>query len=231
MATTFDNVYCQSQLLRRDGVLNNLPEPMYYSLNWRYLQYAISIFQYDCNPPTKITQYTPFQEIDYQFVGDGIDTDFLLSPTPLVNGQLWVGVRNDDENNGKYKALTEGIDYTFDNTTNIITFAQAPADLTDIWVASYIQGEFLADLSLREITILAEGMIIPLLEEYKNNRRISTSFVYGGSAKMFSPANLLDKNIGNADDQRKYVDGLIVEYSYKNYGWGNGGYVGLGGKR
>ena len=78
MGTTFDDIYCQSRLLKLEKVLSSLPKPMYYSLNFRWLRYAISLFEFDIIPQSKLTEYTPFWEKDFNYVGDGTDTEFAV---------------------------------------------------------------------------------------------------------------------------------------------------------
>ena len=90
MGTSFQDIYCQSRLLKIDKKLSLLPKPMYYSLNFRWLRYAISMFEYDIKPQAKLQEYTPFWEQDYYFVGDGNEKEFIADyPTmyrPIQSG-------------------------------------------------------------------------------------------------------------------------------------------------
>ena len=329
MGTTFDDIYCQSRLLKLEKVLSSLPKPMYYSLNFRWLRYAISLFEFDIIPQSKLAEYTPFWEKDFNYVGDGTDTEFAvpyydvpnslqigdnvkgktiyfntsltstnfgtvfknklltfvgqkdgtvysiyefnndgeLQVTKTQNGSeetlislyrptvgwvndsftlpsdqdyivtnastndiaqrifgmlasykpyvlsTYVGVR-EYQDNSVYVESTN-YSYKFQQDHILYTFNTAPSNLSDIWISPYISGQFDNVLTEREITILAEGMVVPFLEENKNNAKLSRTFIYGGSTKMYSTANLLDKNIASADDQRNWVQSLISEYSYK----------------
>ena len=346
MGTSFQDIYCQSRLLKIDKKLSLLPKPMYYSLNFRWLRYAISMFEYDIKPQAKLQEYTPFWEQDYYFVGDGNETEFLADyPTmyrPIQSGDnlrgktiyfntailkenwqnqpitnsiyydtyLNIQVQGTDisyninastyKNEGDICLYNEQTDevievlydgkqnkwlkssYTFDNdydyivsfgsykyadatvdknmiptyysmlisytpftfdryigtrensnnaTYNMIntsdytmflnfdgihfTFNNAPSNLSDIFISLYNEGNFAYDLTEREITILAEAMVIPFVEQYKNNATLDKALIYGGSMKSHSPANLLDKHIASAEDQRNYVQSLISEYTYK----------------
>lgn len=342
LGTTFQDIYCQSRLLKIDKKLSLLPKPMYYSLNFRWLRYAISMFEYDIKPQTKLQGYTPFWEQDFYFVGDGIDKEYSIPyqsiPNSIHNGDnlrgktiyfntalgdstwgdtcsIWrlvlntetenplnlFSVREDDlglydandypivrfyttpqwlmksytfpddkdyivtfeveegqsellpfvqsmySNIISYKPIiptyyvgtrtkeqnstfVETSDYTvvFREEDILYTFNTAPSNLTDLWFATYIEGMFSYDLTEREITILAEAMVIPFVEQYKNNATLDKALIYGGSMRSHSPANLLDKHIASAVDQRDYVQSLISEYTYKTEYYTNNSFLPLG---
>lgn len=325
LGTSFQDIYCQSRLLKIDKKLSLLPKPMYYSLNFRWLRYAISMFEYDIKPQAKLQGYTPFWEQDYYFVGDGTEKEFSISyqeaPNSLRVGDnlrgktiyfntalspsVWgvvcdsgrIHINNDTsifslrvddlgwydwedmliqrfcwENNWLVKSYTfpndkdyiityigdmddigaeifyqpmysniisyepyfpisyistrsnesnstyvEDSDYAMVFNKEYITYTliNAPSNLTDIWISQYVEGAFAYDLTEREITILAEAMVIPFVEQYKNNATLDKALIYGGSMRSHSPANLLDKHIASAEDQRNYVQSLISEYTYK----------------
>lgn len=57
-------------------------------MNYGYLKFAISYFMYDCRKP--LTSYMPPECNMYSFTGDGTETEFLLSPSPLVDSEYVV---------------------------------------------------------------------------------------------------------------------------------------------
>ena len=44
MATSFEEIYCLNAVIKNDQRLYNKPLYAIYSLNWKYLQMAISLF-------------------------------------------------------------------------------------------------------------------------------------------------------------------------------------------
>lgn len=215
--TTFDDIYCQSYVIKQDSRLQKLNRYEYYSLCWRYLKFAISLFQYDClrepatNPLTKVQDYEPFYEKDYTYIGNGIDTEYALPTPPKEDYQLYVAVKNIED-----ETYTEVFAYTYDPSNETVTFAEPPAGNSSVRIIAFSAGTFHSYLDDREIAILAEGMIIPYLEEQRNNRSLLNQVVYGGSVKMHSQAEHLKIVNQSTSEQYNVVDGLIKEYSYKS---------------
>ena len=215
--TTFDDVYCQSYVIKQDNRLQKLNRYEYYSLCWRYLKFSISLFQYDClrepasNSLTKVQDHEPFYEKDYSYIGNGIDTEYHLPTPPREDYQLYVAVKNIED-----KDYTEVLTYTYNPSNETIIFADPPPNNSSVKIIVFSVGSFNSHLDDREIAILAEGMVIPYLEEQRNNRRLLNQIVYGGSVKMHSQAEHLKIVNQSVNDQYDVVDGLIKEYSYKS---------------
>lgn len=63
-------------------------------LSYGYLKFAISYFMYDCRKD--LTKYIPPTCNIYSFVGNGTETEFLLSPSPYKNSEYIVTSMWDD---------------------------------------------------------------------------------------------------------------------------------------
>lgn len=205
--TDFNEIYCLNLTMKNDPRLADIPLNMYYSLCWKYLQVAISRFQYESIPD--ITDNVPFAEIDYEYECNGIDSTFELNTSQAITTPNFVITQT-------YGGITTNItNYDYNSETNVITLAEVPPSLAIIKIAEFEIGHFNADLNYREKEILAQGMLIPFLEENRNRESLLNQFVYGGSVKIHSQAEHL-KTIENAlKEQIKIVNNLIIDYSYR----------------
>ena len=79
MATSFEEIYCLNSVIKIDQRLTNKPSYMLYDLYWKYLQMAISLFQYDCRK--NLYDNVPFSLTEYSFTGVGVKNIFKLYPT------------------------------------------------------------------------------------------------------------------------------------------------------
>lgn len=227
--TTFNDVYCQAYVIKNDSRIQKLKPYEYYSLCWRYLKYAISLFEYDClheppcNPLSKVQDYFPFYEKDYEYIGDGLESEFYL-PTPEVSDyQLYVAIKAIEEDD-----YVETKQYIYKEDEEKIIFAYPPLANSSVKIVCFSPGSFKSYLDEREVAILAEGMTIPFLEEQQNNRQLLNQVVYGGSVKMHSQAEHL-KIVGQiGSNQYNIVDNLIKDYSYKS---NRECYTGLSGRK
>ena len=213
--TDFNEFYFLNFVMKNDPRLAKIPLNMYYSLCWKYLQVAISRFQYESI--IDITDNVPFAETDYEYICDGIETTFQLNEDEGITTPNFVVtlVLNDKEKE-------EITDFTYDAEQNIITLPIAPMKDSVLQIAEYEIGHFNNELTYREKEILAQGMLIPYLEENQNRESLLNQFVYGGSVKIHSQAEHL-KTINTAlNDQIKLVHNLIIDYTYRanleNYG-------------
>lgn len=210
MATKFEDIYCLNSIIKKEPNVLRLPIYQYYSLCFRQLQYAITAFMYDCLKD--ITLFAPYEEQEYNFIGDGVEKDFSITPSPsILLTNIYVGVLDNVEN-----VYNEVFNYTYDVVTNIITFNEVPSLNTKILIAFYEIGSFVADLDIDEKVILSEGMNIPFLESYQNNPRSLEQIIYTQSYKIHSQAEQL-KQVANLSviQWRDRVDDLIKTYSYR----------------
>lgn len=215
--TSFEDVYCQAYVIKNDNRIQKLKIYEYYSLCWRYLKYAISLFQYDClheppcNPLSKVQDYYPFYEKDYEYVGDGLESEFYLPTPDITEYQIYVAIKNIDEDD-----YVETKQYIYNKDNEKIIFASPPTQNSMVKIVCFYPGTFKSYLDEREVAILAEGMTIPFLEEQQNNRQLLNQVVYGGSVKMHSQAEHLKIVNSVGKNQYSVVDDLIKDYSYKS---------------
>lgn len=206
--TDFNEIYCLNLVMKNDPRLAKIPLNMYYSLCWKYLQVAISRFQYESIPD--ITDNVPFYEIDYEYECNGIDNEFQLNDdnsmtTPNFVINLILG-DNEPE---------QIVNFEYNANNNSIILDDVPVSGSILKIYEYQIGYFNVELNYREKEILAQGMLIPYLEENQNRESLLNQFVYGGSVKIHSQAEHL-KTIETAlKEQNKLVRDLIVDYTYR----------------
>lgn len=225
MATSFEEIYCLNSVIKNDSRLVGKPDYEIYALNWKYLQLSMpELMYYECLR-RKIYDYTPFSLTEYTFTGNGIDNIFELTPAPVLTStpdfyitkQVTCG-----------ESAQQIVSYVWDSENNTITLTNdTPEPGSIISIKVYEIGQFNNDLNLEEKRILATAMVVPYLEEQRDQQKLLNFAVYGGSIKMHSQAEHI-KTLDNAiDSQNQLVDRYIGEYSY---GHAPLGYPGLGGR-
>ena len=193
--------------MKNDPRLAEIPMNIYYSLCWKYLQVAISRFQYESIPD--ITDNVPFLEVDYEYECDGENSEFQLQESELT------------ETPNFYVVLLLGAEkkviknYTYNPETKSIKLAYTPVKDSVLQIAEYQIGHFNAELTYREKEILAQAMLIPYLEENQNRESLLNQFVYGGSVKIHSQAEHLKTITAALKEQRNMVNNLIIDYTYR----------------
>lgn len=207
MGTSYSEVYKMNKLIKSDRRLSNLDGCELNSIRFGYLKFAISYFMYDCRK--NLNNRTDPVYSSYEYEGDGVNKEFLLTPAPASNSMFVVYIVSTD---GK----TAVDNFSYDETQQIITLETAPADGSGVIIKAYTIGEFEDELDLRELNILAEGMNVPYLEEAKNDENVMKYIISGSSLRFFSQANHMN-SINSLVENQKYhmVDSLISEYSYK----------------
>ena len=220
MATSFDEIYCLNAVIKSDIRLSQKPSYELELLNWKYLQFAIKEFMYDCRKD--LTDYIPFTSVKYSFTGNGVDNIFQLTPAPELDmtPEFYIGVQA-----ACGQPVTVISKYQWDNENNTLTLDSAPLPGSNIEIVVYQSGQFNEDLSIDEKTILADAMNIPYFEEAISNRKILDFTVYGGSIKMHSQAEHEKVLLSALSEQRNLVMGEISNYSYRTAPFG---YAGLG---
>lgn len=226
--TTFDEIYCLNHLVKQDKRLSKFPIYKYYDICWGYLQFAISYFQYDCLPSVgstipKVLDYSPYQKEFYEFIGNGTDNQFLLEPTPPDNCLLYVAYK--ESSDGEYIELNNS-QFSYDTDLYILTVNISPELIYELFVCTYIVGQFNGDLDFREKNILAEGMLVPYLEETTNDYMTRKQMIYNDSSRIHSQANHQDANVAGEKHRINVVDKLITDYSYRS---NRENYIGLSG--
>lgn len=205
--TDFNEIYCLNLTMKNDPRLAKIPLNVYYSLCWKYLQVAISRFQYESIPD--LTDNVPFLEIDYEYISDGVDTQFQLNVNDaMITPNFVVSLLIGEE--------MENIEqFTYDSATNTITLQEAPLEGAILKIYEYQIGYFNSELTYREKEILAQAMLIPYLEENQNRESLLNQFVYGGSVKIHSQAEHLKTIEAALKEQQRIVNNLIIDYSYR----------------
>lgn len=206
--TDFNEIYCLNLVMKNDPRLAKIPLNMYYSLCWKYLQIAISRFQYESIPD--ITDNVPFYEIDYEYECNGIDNEFQLNDDINITSPSFVIniVLGDNE-------PEQIMDFEYNSANNSIVLSKSPVNGAILKIYEYQIGHFNVDLDYREKEILAQGMLIPYLEENQNRESLLNQFVYGGSVKIHSQAEQLKTIEAALKEQIKLVRDLIIDYSYR----------------
>ena len=111
-------------------------------------------------------------------------------------------------------------DFVYEPVSKILELTSAPAADSTLRVQISSDGYFNSDLDEREIHILSEAMVIPFLENFKNDENALRYIVSGKSIKFYSQASHLAATSNASINQVKNtVDALISDYTYKtNYG-------------
>ena len=208
MATSYNDIYTLNRVIKNDPRLANIDGYELNCLQFKYLQFSISYFLYDCLKD--LTDRTDPQTSLYTFIGNGSDDEFLLDPVPEEDSIFVVYVID----NGEQTLITNN---TFDSLTNIITLSIIPVLNSSIKVYSYTYGEFNEDLDDREKNILSEGMNVPYKEESAADQNAMKYIVTGKSLRFFSQANHIQTMVDNVNNQMyNTLNSLISEYTYKS---------------
>lgn len=209
MSTSFLNIYNLNEVIKNDNRLQKKTANQLYSLYYLYLTYAISYFTLDCYQ--NLEDNIPFSQQEYLFTSDGIDNQYLLSSTPIFGCKFYVGFRESSD-----LIYTQIFNYTFDSNTNIITINNNPPLNYEVYISAYIIGQFNADLTTLEKSILSNGMLVPYSQEQEFKNSLLSQMVYGGTSKLYSQANHIRevKDVTN-NQYFNVVKGMINEYSFK----------------
>lgn len=207
MATSFCDIYKMVNKLGDFDLSPNLTTNQYYQIMADYMEFAIAEFQSSCS---KVKTYTPFQQVEFYIEGNGIDNEIELD-NYLMNSKLLVNYRETSED-----SYTEIKEYAFDDISLRLTLDFVPIVGSELYIVSYVIGEFEADLDLQEKQILAYGMKVPYLYSKIAKSNLLNQMVFNGSSsKFFSQANHLDALNGVYDTAYyKTLKSKINEYSF-----------------
>lgn len=206
--TKFEEIYELNEIMKNDGRLIGKPSNQIYSLQYKYLKYAISLFESDCYKD--LNKMTPFFQQEYYFISDGIDNEYLLSPVSPNNCNFYVGYRVDE--NVNYMQI---IDYAYDSDTHVLTINETIPNSAEVYVSGYIIGSFEEDLNIKEQEILAEGMLVPYLKEQVNKQSLLNQMVYGDKTNRPSQANHIKEVKDVSTTQLELVESMINKYTIK----------------
>jgi len=199
MNTTFDEIYSLNGALMDMSEQMNKPDNIYYFILFQYLYFAISEFSQHCYKD--LSNHTPFSQNIYTFEDDGIETQFVLSPTPEIDSQFYVNVDG--------VKLKED-EYSYDDITNTLTLSVTG---NNIYVGTYIVGTFNIELNMREKTILADAMTPTFVEKYINTPKQLEQLMYEG-VEMFSQSQHNKVSISIEEFRRSKCFRDMIYYSY-----------------
>ena len=203
MATQFDDLYKQYFELTDDSDIKKVyTTDMAYKVLWDYLQYSISIFGDFCFK--NLYNYTPFQRLIYNFTGDGLTKNFILNPIPPIGCDFFVS-----------EDLIETTDYSFNISTNEIVFNIAPLVDIPIYIGGYIIGEFVDNLNIQEVNILAELMTIPFKKNKLNKTILLNQMVYSKDYSGFAQSMHIKEVRSTIEYDEKNLMRRIKSYCWK----------------
>lgn len=224
MPTKLSDIYCLNETIKNDIRLSKVPKYLFNSMSFKYLKIGIGFAQ------TIISaEYNDFikqvgvaiepTEKDYEFIGNGVDNEFLLNPAPPLNSEIYVGFEVDGE-------YVEQKNFTFDSVLNVVTTANIPLLNQKVIVIAFTDGEFVGDLDYSLQTIMAEAMNIGYLEEKQNDSRKLDMLVHSNAWRVFSQNDQLRGVNYVLINQRRYVENLLKDYSYSHTGNAMTGLIG-----
>lgn len=225
MATSFEEIYCLNSVIKTDSRLANKPDYEIYALNWKYLQLSIPELMRNKCLINRIADYVPFSLVEYNFTGNGADNIFELTPAPTFDSTPSFYISKQIVCGEPSIQIT---DYMYDSENNtIILKSDTPEVGSKISIKVFEIGHFNKDLTLEEKRILATAMVVPYLEEQRDQQKLLNFAVYGGSIKMHSQAEHIKVLDSAIDSQLQLVDRYITDYTF---GRAPLGYPGLGGR-
>ena len=227
MATKFSEIYCLNSVIKNDPKIAKLPDYLYNSICFKYLKLGIGY----CKTIVSIESNNYIQninieqepvELEYDFVGDGVQTEFLLDLVPPLQCKFYVGFKSLQDD-----IYTEIKDFEFDENTNVLTTVAIAEENQEVLIVAYTDGEFVSELDYSLQTILAEAMNIPFLEQNQNNRNLLNLIVHSNAWRLFSQNDHLRGVNYVLKDQKNYVRRLLIDYSFANTGERMIGLVGM----
>lgn len=199
--TLFDNIFEQFLLTIDDRrFIDNLTPDVLAKTLSKYLDRARAIFGDYCYK--NLNNYTSTVTEYYEFVGNGVLTQFVLPSTPPSDCEFYVSVNDVEIEN-----------YTFNSSTN--TMIISPVVTGNIYIGAYKTGNFTDTLNIQEITILARAMQIPWTEFMLLKKKHLDQIVYGKNMQVHSQANHTKENRDTLQLLKDNVMQDIFYYTYK----------------
>jgi len=199
MATSFDVIYTLNGAIETDSRLQDKPENIYYFILYQYLYFSLAEFSNYCYKD--LLDIVPFQQTIDSFESDGIETNFVLESTPLTGGVFYVsidGTQLDDS------------EFSYDSGTNSVT---TDFGGSNIYISTYIIGQFNSDLNAREIMILAEAMTFVFTESFVNDDKQLDQVMYSG-VDFFSQSQHNKVNLNIEKARRDVSFKNMIYYTY-----------------
>jgi hypothetical protein len=203
MGTSFEEIYALNNIIHTDSRLTSKPDNLVYQLFYQYLRFAISMFEDDCYHD--LNTLTPFSQSENTFVGNGTSGNFVLDVAIPTGADVYISV--DD--------VSDGYSYVYTSSTKTVAITPIPINLSDVYIAWYIKGEFTDTLTFQEIDILASGMLIPYQQEHLNTHSLLQQSISTGDYKKTSQAEHIKQLRDLVNDQLKVTESKINRYSFK----------------
>lgn len=205
MATQFSEIYDLASPIKTDTRLANKPNYLVERYKYECLIFSISEFVKDCYQDISKKNRVNYEDKEYTFNGVVGQTSFILDTPPQDTTGIYVKINDDSVN----------YTYSYDDVVGILTISPALTKNTQVFVAPYKTGYFIADLNDTETVILAEGMIIPFLEEQRNKNELLNQMVYNSDGKIYSQANHIQiLNDAIIQQYERIVRPKIRKYSF-----------------
>lgn len=158
----------------------------------------------------KDLSFNPPEKGEKKFKTDGLTSEFKFS---FEDKKVSIESIKGDTTS---QAYVEGHDYTYEEDT--LKFTLAPTE--DFTVSWKYDGEFLENLEMIEIRILAHAMMLHYLKPKIMTQDSLKQFVSDKDFTKLSGANMLLRLIGLEKSQQKQLDVLQGKYAFKDFkGW------------
>lgn len=211
--TKFEEIYELSTIIMEDEKIKQAPLYQKYLILYKFLQFAIGHFNTRCFKDLRTIQ--PFEYKQYNFVGDGVETEYQLSlDSTSKDCQIYVEIES-ELNTGMFVPM-QIYDYSFDKITSTITFKNPINKDLKCNIYLYIIGYFYDDLDTQEKIILAREMGIPFIESQLKKESLMNQMVYGTGAKMYAQSEHMKQLNNLLKNERWEIEGLINAYTYES---------------
>lgn len=203
--TSKKDIFDKFLVLVKDRTLCKLTDEEMVEILSQFLSASRSLYFQNCRKD--LDDRIPFKYYEQTFVGDEIETTFILDEydNTYFEQSLSVFVTQDDED----------LPFTFDYDDGIITITPAPLGE---FIAGYVYtGDFVEELSEEEQWILAHGMVIVWTSnQVRDYDKLKERMTSRDFHSLHSPANLLDKLITLREHSLMEVQRMRVNYSFNS---------------
>lgn len=198
--TKFEEIYeLNAEIMSSEKIIQ---APLYkkYNILYKFLQFAISEFNTRCYKDLKTREN--FKYSTESIVGNGLDTQIGLS-SPL---SLFTEVYIEKETGPRTAIYRElpSTEYIVNKESNMVTLNTPSEENVRYNIYIYMVGYFYDDLEDEEKSILAQGMLIPYIQNEEYRSENLTQQMYGAGAKMYSQA-----------EHNKRLDAMLTAAQYE----------------
>lgn len=207
MSTPFSNIYDRFVIKVQDSGLSLSTELLTEQNLFNMLNSANANFNMDC--PKDLSDYSGIEHGEDTYTGNGIQTSFLFTTTP-VSGSFYV-------------VTVDGVattNYTYVSGTNSIDFNVAPTG--EVFIQWIYGGEFTATLIGKEEEILARFMLLEWLNKEIYNICQLRNSLTPADWRRFSEASNIKAKTSLMEYTNTKLDTDVMLYTW-NIGYFNGG--------